>query len=103
LVTAFHQIEIRTGQVQPSDLAAGIWEALITTVFGLVIAIPCLAGYHLLDSQVGKVGLQLQWLTVYLDEWLTAGSSGPPSPGPRVFPARERPYPAAPLELEPEA
>ena len=46
LVSAFHQIELLGGQVQPGELAAGIWEALITTVFGLVIAIPSMAAYH---------------------------------------------------------
>lgn len=46
LVSAFHRIEVMGGQVQPGDLAAGIWEALVTTVFGLVIAIPCMAAYH---------------------------------------------------------
>jgi len=70
LVTAFHEIERHAGQVQPGDLAAGIWEALITTVFGLVIAIPCLAAYHLLDHWAGAVSLQMQWLVAHLDEWL---------------------------------
>lgn len=70
LVTAFHQIELKAGHVHPGDLAAGIWEALITTVFGLVIAIPCLAAYHFLDSMAARTALQLQWLNTYLDEWL---------------------------------
>src|SRR5688572_18546993 len=43
LVTCFWQIEIKAGQVQPADLASGIWEALLTTVFGLMIAIPAIA------------------------------------------------------------
>lgn len=74
LVTAFHQIELKAGQVQPADLAAGIWEALITTVFGLVIAIPCMAVYHFLDNRAGAVALQMQWLKAYLDEWTGANS-----------------------------
>lgn len=70
LVNAFHQIEIKSGLVQPGDLATGIWEALITTVFGLVIAIPCMAVYHFLDNRAGAVALQMQWITAYLAEWL---------------------------------
>jgi biopolymer transport protein ExbB len=70
LVSAFHQIELKAGQVQPGDLASGIWEALITTVFGLVIAIPCMTAYHVLDHRAGAVALQMQWLAAYLDEWL---------------------------------
>lgn len=69
LVTAFHQIELSGGTVQPSDLASGIWEALITTVFGLVVAIPALAAYHLLDHQAGRMALKMEWLISYLDEW----------------------------------
>lgn len=80
LVSAFHQIEVKAGHVQPGDLAAGIWEALITTVFGLVIAIPCLAAYHFLDNLAARAALQLQWLTTYLDEWLYDGSDGAARP-----------------------
>lgn len=70
LVTAFHEIELNSGRVNPGDLASGIWEALITTVFGLLIAIPCLAAYHLLDHRAGRMALQIQWVVHYLDEWL---------------------------------
>jgi biopolymer transport protein ExbB len=70
LVEAFHQIEVVGGQVQPGDLAAGIWKALLTTVFGLVVALPTLAVHHFLDQRVGAVALQMQWLTSHLDEWL---------------------------------
>lgn len=74
LVTAFHQIEVKQGMVQPGDLAAGIWEALITTVFGLMIAIPCMAVYHLLDSRAGATALELQWIKSNLDEWRQTGA-----------------------------
>lgn len=60
LVSAFHQIELRGGQVQPGDLAAGIWEALITTVFGLVIAIPCMAAYHGFEGMADRIARQMQ-------------------------------------------
>jgi biopolymer transport protein ExbB len=75
LVDAFHEIEVRGGQVQPGDLAAGIWSALLTTVCGLSIALPCLAAYHLLQSVAGKVALQMQWVTSQLDEWLVESNS----------------------------
>lgn len=75
LVGAFHQIELKSGQVTPADLAAGIWEALITTVFGLIIAIPCMAVYHFLDNRAGAVALQIQWIVAYLDEWTNSGAS----------------------------
>lgn len=69
LVTAFHQIELLGGTVQPSDLAAGIWEALITTVFGLVIAIPCMAAYHGFESKADRVARAMQFTISELDEF----------------------------------
>lgn len=68
LVDAFHQIEVLGGQVQPGDLAAGIWEALLTTVFGLIIALPTLATYHFLDQRIGATALQMDWLIATLDK-----------------------------------
>jgi biopolymer transport protein ExbB len=69
LVTAFHQIELLGGQVQPSDLAAGIWEALITTVYGLVIAIPAMAAYHGFESVADKIARRMQFVISELDEF----------------------------------
>jgi len=78
LISAFHQIQQRAGQVQPSDLAGGIWEALLTTVFGLVVALPTLAVHHAFDQRVGQLQMRMQWLVAYLDEWLRRepGASG---------------------------
>lgn len=75
LVSAFHQIEILGGQVQPGDLAAGIWEALITTVFGLVIAIPCMAAYHEFENAADKIARRMQFIVSDLDEFFGKKSS----------------------------
>ncbi|OGW69056.1 MAG: hypothetical protein A2036_02505 [Omnitrophica bacterium GWA2_50_21] len=76
LVGAFHKIELLSGQVQPGDLAAGIWEALITTVFGLVIAIPCMAAYHGFESKADKIARRMQFIVSELDEFFDKRSSG---------------------------
>lgn len=88
LVTAFHQVEVHGGQVQPADLASGIWEALLTTVFGLVIAIPALAGRHILQQRLDARAQDFALLITYLDEWRLAGDRRGPTPIPR---AQERP------------
>jgi biopolymer transport protein ExbB len=75
LVTAFHQIELLGGQVQPSDLAAGIWEALITTVFGLFIAIPCMAAFHAFESEADQIARRMQFIISELDEFFGKASS----------------------------
>lgn len=69
LVAAFHRIEVLGGQVQPGDLAAGIWEALVTTVFGLVIAIPCMAAYHSFESAADRISRRMQFIISELDEF----------------------------------
>jgi len=46
--------------VNPGDLAGGIWEALITTVAGLVVAIPTFVAYNYLVSRVDGFVLDME-------------------------------------------
>jgi biopolymer transport protein ExbB len=55
MVSAFMTIQDLQGAASPSDLAGGIWEALITTVFGLVVGIPALAFYNYLLSRISRL------------------------------------------------
>ncbi len=48
MLSAFKTIEGLGGNVNASVLAGGIWEALITTVAGLVVGIPALVAYNYL-------------------------------------------------------
>ncbi|MBL7977315.1 MAG: MotA/TolQ/ExbB proton channel family protein [Bacteroidetes Order II. Incertae sedis bacterium] len=48
MVEAFQSIQSMQGQVNPSVLAGGIWTALITTVGGLIVAIPTQIAYNYL-------------------------------------------------------
>jgi len=52
MITAFMTLETSESVVSPALLAGGIWEALLTTAFGLTIAIPALAAYHYLEGKV---------------------------------------------------
>ena len=52
MIKAFMVIQMKAGLVNPSDLAQGIWEALITTAFGLSVAIPTYIAYNYLISRV---------------------------------------------------
>lgn len=54
MIGAFQVIESLRGVVNPGDLAAGIWEALVTTAFGLMVGIPALALYNYFVTRVGK-------------------------------------------------
>lgn len=52
MVTTFQKVAELQGQVNPSVLASGIWEALLTTAFGLLVAIPALIGYRYFKSRL---------------------------------------------------
>ncbi len=55
MISAFMTIEDLAGSANPSDLAGGIWEALLTTAFGLIVGIPALAFYNYFLGAVKKL------------------------------------------------
>ncbi len=55
MIGAFAKLEDAGSKVDPAMLAGGIWEALLTTAFGLVIAIPALAAFYVLEGRVESV------------------------------------------------
>lgn len=60
MIQAFVQIEDLQGSASPSDLAAGIWEALITTAFGLAVGIIAYTFYNYLVSKISKVVIDME-------------------------------------------
>jgi biopolymer transport protein ExbB len=46
--------------INPGDLAGGMWEALMTTVAGLVVAIPTYVAYNYLVSRVDGFVLEME-------------------------------------------
>ena len=55
MVKTFQVIQVKTVTLNPvsaGDLAGGIWEALLTTAAGLIVAIPVIAAYHYLSARV---------------------------------------------------
>ena len=63
MVAAFQVIESKAtslNPVNPGDLAGGIWEALLTTVFGLCVAIPTYVAYNYLVSRVDGFVLDME-------------------------------------------
>ena len=52
MIKTFMRIEELGGEVNASALAGGIWEALLTTAFGLAVAIPCVFMYHWFEARV---------------------------------------------------
>lgn len=60
MISAFMKIQELQGSASPADLAGGIWEALITTAFGLFVGIPALALYNYFLSLVNKNVLDME-------------------------------------------
>ncbi|MEM9247615.1 MAG: MotA/TolQ/ExbB proton channel family protein [Pseudomonadota bacterium] len=52
MIQSFRSLELAAGSANASILAGGIWQALLTTAAGLVVAIPALIGATLLASRV---------------------------------------------------
>ena len=84
MVVAFAKIHAMAGAAGPSALAGGIWTALLTTVFGLVIAIPSLAAYHWFEGRADRTARDMQYIVSVLDEWYgktTFADAGSGEPG----------------------
>ncbi|MCF6256255.1 MAG: MotA/TolQ/ExbB proton channel family protein [Gammaproteobacteria bacterium] len=55
MIVAFMSLEAAGSRVDPSILSGGIWEALLTTAFGLTVAIPAMAAFYYLEGEVDRV------------------------------------------------
>ncbi len=71
MIKAFAQIQNKRGQVNPSDLAEGIGNALVTTAAGLTVAIPMLVVYNYYVSRVDNMVIEMEISSSELLELLT--------------------------------
>jgi len=55
MIEAFMNLQTVGSRVDPAVLSGGIWEALLTTAFGLAIAIPAMATYFYFEGEVDRV------------------------------------------------
>ena len=74
MVEAFKLVEIYGDEGGATILAGSISKALITTVIGLVIAIPALALYHFFRFRIQEMGKQLdEEMEKLVNAWLLKG------------------------------
>ncbi len=66
MITVFATLSDAGGRVDPALLAGGIWEALITTVGGLCVAIPTMAAYYILDGNVERVRTRMRDVAIQI-------------------------------------
>ena len=73
MCSLFHTIQTRAAVMNPiisGDIAGGIWQALITTAAGLVVAIPVLAAYNHFVNCQNKYALEMEKSAVTLANFL---------------------------------
>lgn len=70
LLATFHVMIVRFSQGQgQANFISGVWEALLTTMYGLMIAIPCSAVYQVLEGRVDAIARHMDILVSYMDDW----------------------------------
>jgi biopolymer transport protein ExbB len=60
MIAAFQTLQQSGAQADPSDLAGGIWEALLTTAAGMGVAIPASMALSWFESVVDRVQADME-------------------------------------------
>lgn len=60
MISAFQAVAATGGQASPVELADGIWEALITTAFGLFVGIAAYGAYNWLVAKTQEIAMQME-------------------------------------------
>lgn len=87
MLLAFREVADTQGAARASELASGIYHALVTTVAGLLIAIPSLAAFHVFRNRVDSllaesVGIARKTLSPVKRALLTRKAPTAPPRGP---------------------
>ena len=56
MIEAFQQLSLAGGSANAAVLAGGIWQALLTTAMGLIVAIPAAVAANMLGARLDRVG-----------------------------------------------
>ena len=75
MIEAFQQIQSLQGNVNPSVLAGGIWQALLTTAFGLGVGIMAIGFYNYLLAKINRMMFELENSSTDFIELLQTPSS----------------------------
>lgn len=89
MIVAFREVAATQGAATAGELASGIYQALVTTVGGLIVAIPSLAAFHVLrhrlDALMAIVVEQAERTTRPIKRALSSAGAArlasPPRPG----------------------
>jgi biopolymer transport protein ExbB len=108
MVFAFQQVAATQGSAGAADLAEGIYQALVTTVGGLLVAIPSLGAFAVFRNRVDQLVAEAAYVAQHVFTMLkrrrtassgmatpgmTARSNVPPANVPPAKPASSKPAP----------
>jgi biopolymer transport protein ExbB len=65
MIIAFQQVASTQGSAGAGDLAEGIYQALITTVGGLIVAIPCLGAFAVFRNRVDQLVAEAAYVALH--------------------------------------
>ncbi len=66
MIQAFREVAATQGVARAADLAQGIYLALVTTVEGLVVAIPALAAYAIFRNRVDQLMAEVAYTALHV-------------------------------------
>lgn len=87
MIRIFKVIE-NTQLANPGQLAGGVWEALLTTAGGLVVAIPAYVAYNYLVNRVQALVLEMERAANEIVAYLARREQSPTSAAAPVVPAK---------------
>ncbi len=72
MMEAFQEIQKIGAGISVSNLAGGIWKALVTAAAGLIVAIPCYLGYNYIVSTVRSIVYDMEKVSLELIAFFSA-------------------------------
>jgi biopolymer transport protein ExbB len=81
MIGAFRTIQELSGAANPSDLAGGIWEALITTAFGLIVGIFSYGMYNYYVTRVNRTVFEMEIASEEFIDLVRSGKLEPSTQG----------------------
>ncbi|MEX0818334.1 MAG: MotA/TolQ/ExbB proton channel family protein [Pirellulaceae bacterium] len=80
MIFAFQQVASTQGSAGAADLAEGIYQALVTTVGGLIVAIPCLGAFAIFRNRVDQLVAEAAYVALHAFAPLKRRRSAKPQP-----------------------
>jgi biopolymer transport protein ExbB len=99
MIRAFDQLQASGGRPDPAQLAGGISTAMITTFWGLIVAIPALASYALIRNKIDALTSEGMLIA---EQVIAPFKPTAPRPQPKAVPPQTQPQNDTPKPPTPD-